>query len=309
MSSKDYYKILGVAENATEQEIKNAYRKLAKKYHPDAHANDKSAEERFKEISEAYSVLKDSKKRKQYDQMRKFGAYGSSEGGFNFEDFSSIFGGRRQSSRGFSFDNLSDVFSQVFGTGTAGSGYHRQPMRGRDMQAEITVPFDLAITGGKQVVTVRTTDSDGYSTDGDKKLSIKIPPGVEEGKKIRLKGQGESGSSVGRPGDLIITIHVEKHPVFERKGRDLYCEISVNVVQAMLGSKVKVDTVEGGKVELKIPPGTQHGKLLKLKGLGISLNGAKGDQYVRVHIEIPTHLSEKSKASLLKFARESGIDL
>jgi DnaJ-class molecular chaperone len=309
MSSKDYYKILGVAEGATEQEIKNAYRKLAKKYHPDTHANDKSAEERFKEISEAYSVLKDSKKRRQYDQMRKFGAYGSGDGGFNFEDLSSICGGRRQSSRGFSFDNLSDVFSQVFGTGTAEPGYHHQPVRGRDIQAEITIPFDLAITGGKQIVTVRTTDSEGYAADGGKKLSIKIPPGVEEGKKIRLRGQGESGSSISRSGDLILTIHVEKHPVFERKGRDLYCEINVNVVQAMLGSKVKVDAITGGKVELKIPPGTQNGKLLKLKGLGISLNGATGDQYVRVHIEIPKHLNEKSRASLLKFAREAGIDL
>lgn len=304
--NKDFYNILGVSENATADEIKKAYRELAKKYHPDARRNDKHAEERFKEISEAYSVLGHEKKRKQYDQMRRYGAFGSQGHGsgefsnINFEDLSSIFGrgrGRRRSTGGISFEDMGigDIFSQFMG-----GGYTRNPARGNDRNAEITIPFDLAIKGGKQLLSVA-------EAGGTKKLSVTIPPGIENGKKIMLRGQGESGSHGGPAGDLILTVHVEKHPLFERVGADLYCDVTINMAQAALGSSVHVSTYNGHTIELKIPHGTQNGRLLKLTGMGIHLNDRQGDQYVKIHVEIPGQLSEKSKGLLAKFAQEAGL--
>ena len=310
MENKDYYKILGVSENATIDEIKKAYRELAKKYHPDRHKGDKKAEERFKEISEAHAVLSDPKKRQQYDQMRKFGAQfggGSGSYDFNFEDLSSMFSGRgrSRSKGGFSFESFGfgDLFSQIFGGGsqTSARGFSQTPIRGSDIMAEIMVPFDVAARGGEQVVTINR----GGRTQ---KLSVKIPPASDEGKKIRLRGQGEPGVAGGPPGDLLLTIHVAKHPIFERKGLDIYSTVGINFAQAALGSKVRVQTFDKGTVELKIPAGTQNGKLLKLKGLGLSARGKTGDHYVKIQVMVPEYLSSRAKELLKEFAKEAGMD-
>ncbi|NIA29531.1 MAG: DnaJ domain-containing protein [Actinobacteria bacterium] len=308
MTNKDYYKILGVSENASSADIKKAYRELAKKYHPDTHPNDKKAEERFKEISEAHGVLGDSKKRKQYDQMRKMGVFkgGRDYSNINFEDLSSMFGNARargHSKGGFSFDSFGDIFSQIFSGGrdAAGHGFSNVPAKGRDISAEITIPFEVALNGGKQIVTL----SQGGKL---KKLSVKIPAGIDDGKKIKLKGQGEPGIYGGPAGDILLTIKTGKHPLFERKGLDIHSTISINMVQAALGSQVRVQTFNKGTVELKIPAGTQNDKLFKLKGLGANVSDKKGDHYVKIRVAIPNHLSAKAKELLKKFADEMKLD-
>ena len=189
MPKNDFYDILGVSEKASNQEIKNAYRELAKKYHPDRHKGDKQAEERFKQISEAYSVLSDQKKRNQYDQMRRFGVGGNYSGNsqnFNFEDLGSFFQGGFKGQRGGGFGGFGDIFSQIFG-GEQRSGFSQSRQKGQDVTAELTISFDMAITGGKQIFQI-----------GSKKISVNIPAGSEDGKKIRLRGQGQQDSDSRR---------------------------------------------------------------------------------------------------------------
>ncbi|MBN1998340.1 J domain-containing protein [candidate division KSB1 bacterium] len=312
MSDKDYYNILGVSENASADEIKKAYRELAKKYHPDKHKNDKRAEDRFKHISEAYSVLGDEKKRREYDQLRRLGAFGQTggfgqgggfhSGSFNFEDLSSLFGGKRAKkgpTGGFAFDGFGDLFRQFMGGQERGARYSSGAVRGRDVSAQITVPFEVALRGGKQV----------FAVSQNKKISVTIPAGIEDNKKIRLKGQGEPGYGGGTAGDLILTVNVQPHPVFDRSGADLKTRVSISVVQAVLGSKIKVKTFNGKDVELKIAPGTQYGKRLKLKGLGADINGRKGDMIVEILIDIPKNLDSRSKKLLMEFARQAGIKI
>ncbi len=299
MANKDYYNILGVSETASDQEIKKAYRELAKKYHPDKHKGDAKAEERFKEISEAYGVLNNPQKRAQYDQMRKYGAFGgdfSGGGGYqnvNFEDLSSMFGGGARGKRGAGFGGIGDIFSDLFG---GGGGYSARSQKGGDVTADLTIAFDVAISGGKQTIRVNS-----------KRLVVNIPAGVEDGKKIRLTGQGQPGHAGGPPGDLIVTIHVAPHPVFSRKGADIYSTININMVQAALGDKVRVLTYNKGSVDIKIPPGTQSGKKLKLKGMGVHINNQQGDHYVEIHVTIPESLSLKARDYLKKFAAEANL--
>ena len=295
MKNKNYYDILGVSENASDQEIKRAYRDLAKKYHPDKHKGDKRAENRFKEISEAYAVLSNAEKRKQYDNMRRFGGNFDFSGQPNIdvEDLGSFFKGSFKGRRTAGFGGFGDIFSEFFGGRT---GYSPQPQKGQDVAAELTVPFDVAINGGKQIITIN-----------GQRLSVKIPAGTEDGKKIRLRGQGKPGVAGGAAGDLIVTIHVAPHPLFTRKGADIYSTVPINMVQAALGSKVRIQTYDKGMVDLKIPAGTQHGKLFKLKGMGINANGRQGDHYVEVQVTIPKNLSGKAKEALKKFADLAGI--
>ena len=309
MNNKDFYKILGVSEVATSDDIKKAYRELAKKYHPDKHKGDKSAEEKFKDISEANAVLGNPQKRKQYDQMRKLGAFGGGYGGGNpnvhFDDLSSMFGGARprsQSKGGFSFDGFGDIFNQFFGNSAQGQGYSQQRSRGQDVTAEITVPFDVAARGGKQIIAF----SKGGRTQ---KLSVKIPAGSDDGKNIRLRGQGEPSINGGAAGDVLLTIRVAKHPQFTREGLDIYSVASLNIFQAALGCKVRVQTLDSGIVELKIPAGTQPEKLFKLKGLGVQTGEKKGDHFVRVNLTVPKDLSSSAKKTLKELVNKEKFDL
>lgn len=303
--NKDFYKILGVSDNASEADIKKAYRELAKKHHPDKHPNDTRNEERFKEISEAYNVLSNKEKRKQYDQLRKFGAGGFGGGAnpnVNFHDFSSMFGGRQgQKTSG---PDLGDLFSELFGgagRGFSGRGGFRQSrVPGQDIKTEITIPFDLAVRGGKHMIMVNRTGS-------SRRLSINIPAGTEDNKVMRLSGQGEPSPNGGPKGNLYITIHVADHPVFKRNGLDLESKVTINVVQAILGSKVRVNTFDGNTVELKVPAGSKSGKKLRLKGMGVKLDGKVGDQIVELEIASPSKISEKGRKLLEQFAREEGI--
>jgi len=328
MSEKDFYKILGVSENAPVAEIKKAYKELAKKYHPDKNPNNKKNEERFKEISEAYSVLSHPDKRKKYDQLRKMGpgafGQGGFEGfsGFDFQDLGSAFG-KRRSSRGSSFEGFGDIFNQIFGgPNRSASDYRaaRQPVL--DIKASISIPFDVAVNGGKHVITINRKEickrcgGKGhlcYDCNGtgfvvkQKKISVTIPAGIEDGKIIRLSGQGEPSFSGSKPGNLLLTIDVGKHPVFERKGLDLYKKTTVNIVQATLGTKIRVKTFNGNTVQLKIPPGTNSGKQFKLKGLGVKAKGKTGDQFVEIQIETPKSISKKSKEFLEAFAKSEKI--
>ncbi len=333
MFDKDYYKILGVSDGASESEIKKAYRELAKKYHPDTHPNDKTNESRFKEISEAYSVLGNKEKKLKYDQLRKYGAGGSSfsgrggyagAGGFDFQDIGSMFGGGR-GRKTTSFEGFGDLFSQLFrGAGETASESRPGRTPGNDIKTSITIPFDLAISGGKHIVTLRYRETcpkcqgsgkfcvvcngSGYSMKS-KTISVNIPAAVEDGKTIRLKGLGEPSPNGGVNGNLLLTIEVEKHPQFERRGLDLYSKAVINIVQAALGSRVRVNTWQGNSIDLKIPAGTSSGKLFKLSGMGISHNGKTGDQFVEIQIDVPRSLGKKGKDLLQELAREEGLDL
>ncbi|NIR47841.1 DnaJ domain-containing protein [candidate division KSB1 bacterium] len=357
MANKDYYQILGVNENASSEDIKKAYRSLAKEYHPDAHPGDKESEQRFKEISEAYSVLNDPKKRQQYDQVRRFGYSGARPGdgyqsqGFDF-DLSDLFegstGGRRRSYRRqsfnlddfFGFGGIGDLFSQIFEReGGFGQSAHRT-QRATDIHANLQVPFETAVKGGKTVFSINkegkcsrckgTGSKGGKKPDtcpechgsgmlsqaqgafavnrpcprcmgkgqiireacdvcggtghvmGEKKYSINIEPGVENGKKLRLKGEGAPGMNGTASGDLILTINVAKHRFFRKEGLDIYCEIPIDKERLKKGTTLKVKTVYGNSVKLNIPADTEPGKTFRLKGMGIKSKNKQGDQYVKV---------------------------
>jgi molecular chaperone DnaJ len=366
MAQKDYYEILGVSENAKGEEIKKAYRRLAKKYHPDANPNNKMAEEKFKEISSAYDVLSDSEKRKQYDQLRQMGQRGFT----GFEGSEDIFSRRRGKGRTFTFEDLGgfgdlgDLFSSFFDLGETTRRQRWGAQKGADVYAEVEIPFDLAISGGNTTLEFKKEENcpvcggtgakpgtklttcpecggtgmisfsqGGFAVNrpcprclgrgkiistpcpqcggrgqvfARKKLLIKITPGIPDGTQLRLRGQGQPGTGGGSPGDLIVKVNVGGHRFFERKGKDIYCKIPINIVQAILGSRIRVRTVDG-KVDLKIPPGTQSGTKFRLREKGVEADGSKGDQYVEVFVEIPKNMSEKQKKLLEEFAKEGGL--
>ena len=306
-ASKDYYKILGVDRNATEKEIKAAFRRLARKYHPDVNPGDKEAEEKFKEISEAYEVLSDKEKRQKYDQ---FGQYweqvsqqGAATGGtqqpgwetfvFDFGDFARP--DAETEDIGFGTSGFSDFFEMLFGTGrkrTSGATRTtRTAARGRDIEAELEISFEEAFSGGKKEFTI----------DG-RRIELTIPKGVKDGQKLRLANQGEQGP--GGRGDLLLTVRIRPHPVFERKGDDLYVEVPVDYVTAALGGEVSVPTPTR-RVTMKIPPGTSGNKTFRLPGQGMpKLNqNTRGDMYVKVKIQIPQVMSQKEKELLEQIRR------
>ncbi len=291
---KDYYKILGVSKNATQDEIKKAYRKLAAKYHPDANQGDKAAEEKFKEINEAYQVLSDEEKRKLYDNLgadwEKYQKAGVSwedfvrqraGGGGTYANYEDIFGGGG--------GDFYDIFELLFGSGFGGRGGRRRaniPRKGNDLKAKITITLEEAYHG-----TSRLIDVNG------KKLRIALKPGVKNGQKLRIKGKGAPGINGGPNGDLYLIVQVLDDPRFKRKGDDLYMEITVDLYTAVLGGKVKVSTLKGD-LNVNIPAGTQPGKKLRLKGFGMpkyNQPGRFGDLYITVNVEIPTNLSEEEK--------------
>lgn len=361
MPQKDYYEILGVKKNAGKDEIKKVYRKLAKKYHPDTNPNDKVAEEKFKEVSQAYDVLSDSKKRKQYDRM-KDAAFGYDFGPGGFQGF------QQEGGRGFTyadFSGLGDIFGSFFDKGSRFRRERYGPRRGDDLTFEIEVPFEEAIVGGQEVISVPREEScpacngsgaqpgSGVSNcpeckgrgtisiaqggfafsrpcprcygrgkiierpcatchgsgtvSSQRKISVRIPSGVDNGSKIRLAGQGQPGTNGGPPGDLILVIRLGLHHFFERKGRDVYCDVPINFAQAALGSKIRVRTLDG-KAMIKIPPGIQTGTSLRLKGRGVKDPDEQGgDMFVKVRVVTPRDLTPEQRKALETFAGETGM--
>lgn len=294
MAKRGYYEVLGVSRNAGADELKKAYRKLARKYHPDVNVNSKEAEAKFKEISEAYEVLSDPEKKKQYDL---FGV-ASTRQGFNS---SQGYAPRGAGSNGFDFKagnfgrggfgGFEDIFSELF----AGGGRARPsgPQKGQDVQYSIEIAFEDAVKGLKTRI----------SRNGSR-ISVKIPPGVDTGSKIRIVGKGEPGLRGGPPGDLFIITKVRPHSFFRRKGDNVYLDLPVTFAEAALGTKVRVVTIDG-TIQMTIPPGTQSGRKLRLKGKGIPhlRGGGRGDQFVVVKVSVPTKLNEEAKKLLRDFER------
>src|SRR4030065_1373007 len=286
MAARDYYNILGVSKNASDEEINRAYRKLAMKYYPDRNPNKKEAEERFKEINEAYAVLSDKEKRKQYDT---FGAEGFRQRftqedifrGFDFDEIlSNLFGGRgRRESRsggrgGFDFGDL-------FGGQTAYQDMGRSPQKGEDVLYELVVSLEEAAFGGEKKISYRKN----WKME---EVSVKIPKGLAAGKKLRLAGKGMEGRNGGPPGDLYLQISIREHPVFTREADDLVVEKEIAFSEAVLGTTLEIPTLEGIK-KVKVPPGTQSHTKMRLKGLGNPQfqGDGKGGEYVKVIVKIP----------------------
>ena len=305
MATRDYYDVLGVNKNASDEEIKKAYRKLAMKYHPDRNPNKKEAEERFKEINEAYAVLSDKEKRKQYDT---FGAEGFRQRftqedifrGFDFDEIlSGLFGGRGR--REFRFGGREGFeFGDLFG---GGRGTHqnmgRMPQKGEDILYELPITIEEAAFGGEKRVTFRKEKG------GTEEISVKIPKGIASGKKLRVAGKGTEGRNGGPPGDLYLQVQVMEHPVYSREGDDLVVEKEINFTEAALGAMVEVPSLEGTK-KVRIPPGTQSHTKLRLKGLGLPhfQREGRGDEYVKVIVKVPKRMSEKARILVQDLARE-----
>ncbi len=355
MAKRDYYEILGISRDASEADIKKAYRRLAMKLHPDRNPDDKEAEEKFKEVSEAYEVLTDSQKRAAYDQFGHAGVDGMAggggpggAGGFGGGSFSDIFG---------------DVFGDIFGGAAGGGGGGRgrsQAQRGADLRYTLELDLEEAVRGTTVKIRVPTLEGcdecDGSGArkgtspstcqtcggvgqvrmqqgffsiqqtcprcrgkgtiisdpcgkchghgrvEVHKNLSVKVPPGVDSGDRIRLAGEGEAGPANGPAGDLYVQVVVREHRIFERDGKNLYCEVPISFTDACLGGELEVPTLEG-RVKLKIPPETQTGKLFRLRGKGVTpvRGGAPGDLMCRVVIETPVNLNKEQKELLRKF--------
>ncbi len=289
--ASDYYAALGLEKKASADQIKKAYRKLAMKFHPDKNPDDKKAEERFKEISEAYAVLSDSEKKQQYDQFgdTAFHQRFSQEDIFRNADFGDIF-------RDFGFGGGDDVFSQFFG-GSAGQqgcgGHHKpRPRKGQDYLMRVTVPFRQAILGGERRVDL---DRNGQK----EQLQVRIPAGVEPGQKLRISGKGGASPNGGPTGDLMLEISITKDARFRREGKDLYTTVKIPFTGACLGTTVTVETLEDAK-RLKVKPGTQNGSKIRLKGFGVPDRSGKksGDLYAIIDIVVPEVLSDDQKGVL-----------
>ena len=306
---KDFYKALGVSKDASEDEIKKAYRKLARQYHPDRNPGDKAAEEKFKEVGEAYQVLSNSEDRKQYDAIRSLGASGFPRGAAacdtaGFEDiFSQMFGGgnpnvKFSTNTGGNAGGFEDIFS-MFGGGGSQSGSRfsfgstRRPERGADIVSEVSIPLRQAIAG----TTVKMTTTRGKS------ITARIPAGVHDGQKIRIAGKGNPGSNGGQAGDIIVTVRVEKHPVFDVKDSDVYVDLPVSFGEAALGATVEVPTLDGKTVSVKVPEGSSTDKLLRVKGKGMPQGRhAHGDLYVRLKVVVPRQMSDEARRAATLFA-------
>ena len=304
MAERDFYKVLGVSRDASPQELKKAYRQLAKELHPDRNPDDKEAEEGFKDVSAAYAVVSDADKRKLYDEFGEMGlregfdpeAYQAATrgaggpGGFGGFDFGDIFGGGAPGGgRGGHVEfNLEDLFG---GRGPSRGAYVRAPQRGADIQSEVTIDFREAVLGCMRELSLR-------SAEGERTLKVRVPAGVRNDGKIRLRGQGGLGAYGGRPGDLVMKVKVRKHPYFSMRGKQLHVRVPVTPLEAYAGAKVTVPTPEGS-VQLSIPAGSQNGSKLRLRGKGIEHKGKpQGDLIAHLEIILPEGHSEEVEQAL-----------
>lgn len=288
---KDFYATLGVQKDVSDAELKKVYRKLARKHHPDSNPGDAAAETKFKEISEAYAVLSDPEQRREYDEIRAMGGgarfTAGGAGGGGFEDVFSHFGGGRASAGGFE-----DIFS-MFGGGagggrTAGFG---MPTKGQDLRARTTLDFIQAAKGD----TVSLQGDDGSS------FKFKIPAGVTDGQKVRVRGRGRPSPNGGDNGDIVVEVSVKAHPVFTRDGLNLRLNVPVTFSEAVLGATIEVPTLEGETVRVKVAPGTPSGRVLRVKGRGIASKKGTGDLLAEVQIVVPGHLTGEQKEALERF--------
>jgi len=358
LAKRDYYEVLGVARDADEPALKKAYRKIALENHPDRNPDDPSAEERFKEASEAYAVLSDSNKRRGYD---RFGFEGAGMGGgpAGFGDFGDL---------GNFTDLFNDLFGDIFGGGRGGRRRAGRGQRGADlrynleielkdvlegMEVQIEIPkmrpcdscgstgaragthaerclrcggagqvvlqqgfFRIsrpceACGGAGEVLRERCPDCRGSGRiEGQQGIRVKVPIGVEEGMRLRLSGEGEAGIAGGPPGDLFVAISVKEHPLFEREGTSLHCQVPISFAQAAMGTEIEVPTLEG-KVKLRISEGTQTGKILRLRGKGVPSirSTARGDQLLHIFVEVPSRLTKRQRELLEAFAAETGTEV
>ena len=358
---KDYYKVLGVSKDAKPEEIKKAFRKLARQYHPDQNKTNADAETKFKEISEANSILSDPAKRKEYDEARSlfggggFRFPGAGQGGPSMED---LF-------RGAGDSGIGDLFGNLFGGATTTRRTSRGPRRGADIEGEVTIDFASALAGS--TVTMQTTSDAACptchgtgarpgsqprvcpvcqgsgmqtSTSGGvfavtepcrecrgrgmivddpcatcqgsgrgqstRTMQVRIPAGVTDGQRIRIKGKGGAGENSGASGDLYVLVHVRPHKVFGRKGDHLTVTVPVTFAEAVLGAEISVPTLDDGPVRLKVPAGTPNGRTFRVRGRGVKGGATDGDLLVTVEVEVPTHLSEEAKAALADYQAKAG---
>lgn len=292
---ENYYDLLGVAKTANEAEIKKAYRKLAMQYHPDRNPNDKAAEEKFKKINEAYAVLSDTDKKKQYDTFgdSRFHQQYSSEDIFRGTDFSSIFEEMGMGGGG----GGSSFFSSFFGGGGPGGGrgraggFQQGPAKGQDVEYPTTIGFLDAFNGVEKPISFRLNDGTEHS------LSVKIPKGVKTGSKLRVAGRGAPSRQGGQPGDLFIIVNILDHPDFKRVDDNIEVPLVLKVSEAFLGTSKGVNT-PGGEKKIKVPAGVKAGTKIRLKGLGFSSGGHQGDLYAVIDLEVPKDLSSEQKTAI-----------
>lgn len=363
---RDYYQTLGVAETASTDEIKKAFRRLAKQHHPDRNPNNPQAADRFKEINEAHDVLSDAEKRKKYDQLRRYGAFAGA-GGNPFGQRGARRGGgagtggpTADDSGDFDMSDLGglgDLFSSIFGRRGAGGGRDAEP---EEVETSVTIPFRVAALGGSVPITLAMPEvcptcggngaakgatvntcpeckgrgtvsfgQGGFAVNRpcpvcrgkgtvpsqrcptcqgsgevrvEKRIAVDIPAGIEDGARLRLKNQGPKGR-----GDLIVVIHVAPDRFFRREGLDVIGVVPINIAQAMLGSRIKVKTLDGKSVVLRVPPGTQHGQRFRIPRVGIEKNGRHGDMFVEVHVTLPEKLSAEEQEAAKTFAEKAGL--
>ena len=286
---KDFYKVLGVDKKAAADEIKKKYRALARDLHPDKTKGDAAKEEKFKAVSEAYEILSDPKKRAEYDEARSLfergGFRAPQGGGFQGGDFHDVFGG----------GNPQDIFANLFGNAA-----RRGPRKGQDLQTEATITFRESVFG--TTLDLRLATDRGQAQN----ISARVPTGVNDGAKIRVKGKGAQGEA--GPGDLFIQLHVKPHPIFSRKGENLTITLPVTFAEAALGADIKVPTMAGDDVTVRIAPGTPNGRTLRVKGRGIVKGSTTGDLLVTVEVQVPQRVDGKALDALKTFAEETSTE-
>lgn len=293
---KDYYRILGVEKTASAKELSKAYRTLARKYHPDTNPGDDAAEERFKEISSAYEVVGDEATRKRYDEFRRLGGGGGAGyGGFNQRP-----GAQNVGDLGDLSDLLGGLFGGSRGASSGRSGFGFGPMPGTDLQAQLTLSFEEAVKGVTKTVRL---NSEALSSPME--VTVRIPAGVRNGQRIRVPGKGAPSSDGGDPGDLLVAITIAPHDVFDRDGNNLLVDVPITFAEAVLGADVKVPTITGGTVTVRVPPGTPSGKVMRVRGRGVKSSSQAGDLLVTLTVHVPSNPTDAERALVEQLAEVS----